>query len=289
MDLRATSTALDTVLFVVLVGASVAILAGANPLAPDSPHRLADETADVLATSTTTVEYARTASIPGVGAGGPDSITVDRRAHGTYAELLAAAVTADPTVGSDSLTDAGTDLEVEVVDATRRALPRADGRVQVRATWRPYPESTLGRSIVVGDDPPRDADVSVAVVTVASGFPNVSSRLETAAGYDAIARTVASGTIRGLFPADRTEDALSSEGPDRAIVADRYRAVAGTLEVSVSESLGAANVTGANAKLVDGLTPVVRDDLAVTFDSPAEATRAVSIDRVRIVVRTWSS
>lgn len=283
---RGSSTALDTVLFVVLVGVAVATLAGAVPGGSDAPRRVADETADVVATSTTGVSYTRSGSIGGTG--GP-SVAVERRASGTYAELLAAALVADPELGRESLTGGTNSFEDAVLNATRRALPTRDARVQVRATWRAFPGSALERTVTAGNAPPRDADVSVATVTVPSGFANATRTYDPEnPEFATLASAISRSVVDGLFPPGPTADAMASEGPDRAVVASRYRTASRVLGVSVDSELRESNVEGANEKLARALTPLVTAGLDDRYDSVGKAAHATSVDRVRVVVRAWS-
>lgn len=288
MDLRGASTVFDAVLFVLLVGVAVAALAGASPPADDGPGRLADESADVLATSTTEIEFSRSARI--LTDEGPVSVTVDRVARGTYAELLAAAAVADPSLEGDTLTGSGADLADAVAEAATRAVPAAEENVDVRAVWRPYGSDQLGGTVVVGERPPPNADVSVATVTVPSGFPNVSRRLDAeTASFDRVAEVVASGVVRGLFPLEPTRDAMASEGADRVIVADRYETAFTTLGRSPDATVDVSNVAATNDRLERALAGAISDDLGNEFESPAAAARAVAVDEIRIVVRTWST
>ena len=278
---RGSSTALDTVLFVILVGIAVATLLGAAPGESDGAERVADETADVLATSTAEVSYARWGR---VAVDGDGSVDVDRRASGTYAELLAAGVVATALPGGT------TDLDDAAANASRRALPTGDASVQVRATWEPHPGSDLGRTLTVGERPPRDADLSVARLTVPSGMPNASARLGSdAASFRYVAAVVAKHVVAGMFPPDRMRAAMASEGPDRAVAASRYRGARDRYGARVEEPLENGDVETANARVAEALQRDIHRELAREFDSPGEAARAVSVDRVRIVVRAWSS
>ncbi|MEF8885197.1 MAG: hypothetical protein V5A44_08770 [Haloarculaceae archaeon] len=281
------STALDTVLFVILVGVAVVTLSATTPGGADAPRRVADETADVLATSTTEVSYERWGDVSPASGGG--SVTVDREASGTYAELLAAVLLADPELGSESLTGGGNDLDDAVANATLRALPARDARVQVRAVWRPYPGSVLGRTVTMGESPPVDADLSVATVAVPAGVPNATHDYAAgAASYDRIAGMLARRIVLGLFPPRQMEDAMASEGPDRAVAASRYRAASETLGVEVGDPLRAGNVRTANRLLAETLEKRLARDLAEAFETPQAAARAVAVHRVRVVVRAWS-
>lgn len=293
MELRATSTTLDVVVFVVLVGAAVGALVGASPGTGPGPTRLPDETADVLATSTTAVSFERSGTIPSSAVLDADesvAVSVDRWAHGTYAELLAAAAVADPSLGARSLTGAGGEFRTAVREATLRALPADEADLQVLGVWRPYDRAGLEGRVVVGERPPADADVSVATATVTSGFPSVASRLpETVGSYRTVARAVSRGVVAGLFPVEQTRDALASEGPDRAIVAARYGHAGEALGTDVRGPVADGNVVSANRQLAAALTTWLATDLAEQFDSPEAAAEAVSLHRVRIVVRTWSA
>ena len=291
MDLRGVSTTLDTVVFVLLVGVAVVVFAGADPVDTTGPRRVSDETADVLATSTTTVTFERSGTVQGtlLRGGQPQTVRVTRRAHGTYAELLAAAATANPELGGVPLTGTGGSLRESVVNATGRALPAGRANVQVRATWRAYPEAPLERTVIVGERPPPDADVAVATVTVPSGFPGVNESLGPDPTYEAVARSVARAVITGLFDPDRTGDAVASEGADRAVVADRYRRASAVLGVHTDDALADGDVGEANRRLMNSLTPELRLHMEGQYGSPSAAARAVSVDRVRVVVRAWSS
>lgn len=296
MDVRASSTVLDTVVFVLLVGVAVAVLAGAGADARSETDagRVAAETADLLATSTTEVTYDRTARVETTTLlGGEESKTVsaERAAGGTRAELLAAAAVASPRLGGSPLVGTGEPLRAATRAPTRRVLHTREANVQVAVAWRPYPNGTLRSSLTVGDAPPRDADVSVATVTVPSGVANVSTAARRAArtdGYDGVARVVSSAVVDRLFPPAATRDALFSEGPDRALVAHRYRQASSTLGVDTTGPLADGNVTGANERLADGLADRLRADLRDRYESPAAAADAVRAHRVRLVVRTWS-
>jgi len=295
MDLKASSTTLDTVLFVLLVGVAVGTLAGVGDRRAPEGDRVAEETADLLATTTTEVTYARSARVPSSALlDGEDSVTVtvDRTARGTRSELLAAAAMADPSLGDASLTDVGTELRAGARNATRNVLHTREATARVAVTWRPYPNATLRSSFAAGDSPPPDADVSVATVTAASGLPNLSVPAERAArthGFDGVANVLADAVVADLFPPSETRDALYSEGPDRALVTHRYRRASAVLGVDTARFLTPEHVERANRHLSGALARRLSADLARRYDSPRAAARALRAHRVQIVVRTWSA
>ncbi|QPV63924.1 hypothetical protein I7X12_04640 [Halosimplex litoreum] len=294
MDVRASSTAFDTVLFVLLVGIAVGTLAGVGDRRAPDGNRVAEETGDLLATTTAEVTYTRSARVPSSALlDGDDTVTVTvtRAASGTRAELLAAAAVADPSLGGASLTGTGENLRAGSRSATRRVLHTREANAQVAVTWRPYPNATLRSSFTVGDAPPRDADVSVATVAAASGMANVSAAARRAArtnGFGGVANVLADVVVADLFPPSETRDALYSEGPDRALVAHRYRRAATVLGVDTPAPFTPETVARANRRLSESLAERLARDLNRRYDSPTEAASAVRAHRVRVVVRTWS-
>jgi len=288
------STVLDTVLFVLLVGAAVGVLATADTGDHRERASVTEETADVLSTSTTRVAYSQSYTVIQEGLLGTADrrrVTIRRTAGGTHAELLAAAAAAVPTVAGTALVMDEGEFEEAVRPNVRRALPTETTNVQVRAVWRPYEEGPPGGTVVVGDTPPRDADLSVATTAVPSGFPNVTAAAVQGArsgGYDDVAAAVADGVVQGLFPPAQTRAALYSEGPELVATAARYRRASDRLAVETRTLVERRDVHAANERLAGALADRLRRELRRTFDSPRAAARAVRIDRVRLVVRTWS-
>lgn len=155
--MRAISTVLDASLCLLLVSASALTLAATPPGAGDAGTAAtdpdtADETAELLATSTALVTY--------------DAGFRNRTAHDTLAGLLASAAVAD----------AGPASRDEFVQAVRQRVGRAVRRravgVQVvarrnRSKSRASKSNTAqeGR-VVAGDAPPPDADVHAAAFAV---------------------------------------------------------------------------------------------------------------------------
>lgn len=157
---RAVSTVLDVALFLLLVGAAVAVLYAAPDGSGASERADADAApavATTLATTTTDVEYQPTAG---------DETVVDRASVLT---LLARAAVASAGHGDDGgIAPRYAAAVTEAVRGELRALER-DRRVQVRATWEPLPGSGLRGEVTVGPKPPASADVHAATTTVPLG------------------------------------------------------------------------------------------------------------------------
>ena len=295
MDLRASSTALDTVVFVLLVGVAVTALIGADVRGQAESNRVAEETADVLATSTAEVTHTRSVRVesPSLLPGGSDegTVSVTRTARGTYAQLLGAAAVADPLLDGSALFGTGGELRSKSRQVARQVLHTREANVQLAVAWRPYPNAPLESSFTAGDPPPRDADVSITTVTVASGTPNVSAEARQAAragGYGGVARIVSEAAIDATFPVSSMRAAFFSEGPDRALTAHRYKRASNALSVDVTGQLRRREFEAANRRLAGGLAERLEPDLRQRYDSPAAAARAVRVHQIRIVVRTWS-
>jgi hypothetical protein len=200
---RAISTAVDAVVFLLLVSAAVSVLA----VPSERPARLhADDTAALLATSTATVSH----TPPGAERG--------RRASGTYAGLLARAAVADARLDGRRLTPQ-TGFVRGVRDRTAAVI---GPRTQVSARWAPYEGAPLAGQVTVGPDPPPAADLHVETVRVPVHVPvGVGSRDSPEVAADALAGALDDR----LLPADPT--VLPRPGDRRAALRHRRRALAG--------------------------------------------------------------
>lgn len=294
MALRATSSTLDTVLFVLLVGAAIGLLTGIDTADHDPSGRRTAETADILATSTATVEYERTVDVKGglLGMRGKRTVGASRAASGTYAELLAAAAVAHARLDGTSLTGANGDFADAVENETERVLPNSGQRTQVRAVWRPYPEAPLESALEAGATPPEGTDVAATTLTVPSGLPNDGTsglQAATTGGFDGVARALADDVVRGLFPLREIADAIRSDGPDRPIVVRRYDRAGAALGVETRPAIEDRDVERATDRLRTALADRLQRDLERRYDSTEAAARDLRTDRVRIVVRRWSA
>lgn len=292
--MRAISTVVDTAVFLLLLGGAVSVLVvGTGPVhAPATGADPADETAEQLLTTTSTIEYRLTPTAN--RSDDVDYTDVDgdftRTAHGTTAGLLASAATSAATMDGERLTPASGGFERAVRNETRDRVRRRDTAVAVTATWEPYDGAPIQGQVHVGPDPPANADVRAARVTVDSGFePAREAALEEARvnGTDGVARVVARSIVAGLFPPETTRVTLRGDEPVDTLTAHRYRRV-GRLSNSLVLNLDGASVEALNGELEDALTRELRRDLDTRFASPAAGARTVSTGEVRIVVRTWS-
>ena len=154
--MRGISTILDVSLCLLLVSASALVLAGTPADRSSHQHGVdptsADETADLLATSTARVNYSVDDR--------------DRTAHDTLAGLLASAARADANEDAPAAASA---FERAVTDRVTRELARAgiDAQVVARSPAtradRDEPPDAL---LVAGRAPPSNVDVHAATLVV---------------------------------------------------------------------------------------------------------------------------
>ncbi|MFB6155505.1 MAG: hypothetical protein ABEJ22_06385 [Haloferacaceae archaeon] len=297
-----TSTTLDVTLCLLLVSAGAVTVATTRPPAgtPAATDR-ADHALETLATSTTTVAYAAPAGESSTartrdGAARTRTPSTRRARNGTIAALLADAAVGDVRAG-ERATGASRDeaprgaFEAAVANETRSAVGAV--RVQVVARWRPYPGATVGGRVAVGPSPPPGVDVHAAATTVPSGLPAArAAALEAAdgGGYTRVARAVASGVVSGLFPPEATALALAGSASRAGRIRARYGRVAAAVgsEAGAPTAASERAVRRANARLADALASRVERTLRRGFESPEAAARAVRVDSVTVVVRTWS-
>jgi len=262
---RAVSTVVDTLLFLLLVSAAALVVTEPVAGPADIP---AGDTAEVVATSTTTVEY-----------GSGDEQVVRRRARGTYAGLLARAAVANATLDGEQLAPAGPPFAASVREETEAVL---GANAQVSARWAPYPGAPVAGRVTVGPDPPPGADLHVARFRVPVAVPAVEPRRT----YGGIARGIAGAVTQGVFPRDG-DDLPLGDGPRRRALVHRADVLAGP-ERALAENAGAGNATGARRAAVEGVTDVLAADLRARFDSPDDAAEAVRTGTATVVVRRWA-
>lgn len=289
-----TSTVVDVGLCLLLVSAAAVTVASVPEAG--TPGDRADEVASTLASTTATVNYSlrlppgeRSGATgrPGERASGPSDVDLERTTHGSLATLLARAAVGTVRVHGAPPTRSAAGFAAAVRAETLAVLPP---RTQVVVRWRPYPDAHLGRTFVVGPEPPAFATVHAATVSVPSGVPSSGGAAASAAerGFDPLANLLASRIVAGLFPARQLGHALAGDYPANALAENRYRQWADAYGVVLGDTLERGDVDTANRRLAEGLSEQVERDLADRYDSPTAATAPLRLGSVRIVVRTWS-
>ena len=274
---RGVSTVLDVALFLLLVSAAVLSVATATGPPPTDPVARDEATVETLATTTATVSY-------DLGTDRRTNETVTRVTHGSLAELLAEAALVAAAVDGERLSPYAPGF----VSAVREAVvPVLDGRTQVVAVWTPYPHSTLAGRVRVGPTPPPDATVHAATLDVDSGFsaPGTDAARTPSRGYGPVAQSVATRVVDGLFPSRETAVALAGGGVDAAVARGRLASMRSAYGAETSFDAG---VTAARNDLTAAVSNRTHAELRREFESPGAAAAAVRIDRVTILVRTWS-
>jgi len=286
---RATSTVVDVSVFLLLVGAAVAVVVNGAAVEQARTENPAAERTELLATSTASIEYAL--RVPGDPPNWTANATAThiRTAHGTLAGLLAEAAMSRVSYERHRLSRAGTGFERAVATTTRNRLHERGRRTAVRVRWDPYRGAPLNATMWVGERPPPSADVDAATTTVPSPAPAVSQRAQRAAsqgGYRAVATVVAGAVIQGLFPPNQTKLALDGDYPADQLMAQRYRRM-GVLTRAGQLSVTSTAASDLNRQLTAALAARFEDHMRDRFRSPEAAADAVRTGSVTITVRTW--
>lgn len=268
--MRAISTVLDVTVFLLLVSAAVGTVAYAPSPVESGPA--VEQTAEVLATTTATVEY--------------DLREESRRAHGTLATLLARGAVANTTLSDVPVTVVSGNFTSTVRRRVRATL-RAPNRTHVTAVWRPYRDAPVEGLVAVGSPPPSAVDVSVATLQVPSPVSSATAASPgLAGGYRDLAARVARRVTEALFPSTAPGAALGQSGPRAVATARRYRAMADALGLDATP-LSRGEVAAAHRSLTDALAGRLATDMRTRFESPAGAREALRTGTVTIAVRRW--
>lgn len=272
--MRAVSTVLDVAVFLLLVSAAVGTLVLADP--HQETETSVDETADVIASSTLSVEY--------------DLRGETRRAHGTLGVMLGRATVANASIDGERLSGTDGAFRERVRAETRERLV-APNRTQIVTRWTPYRGSPLGGSLTVGPAPPPDRAVHSATLTVPAPVPaNYEAAMAASDdGYESVAAPVATAVADGLLPDNRVDASVFRESPTAIGTSHRYRVLASGTGVSVSDLLASGAVGPAHDRLSHGLRRTFAADMRARFETPAAAAETVATGRVHITVRRWNA
>lgn len=296
------NAAVDAAVFFLLLGAAVlgVTTADAGPRAAAVDENRPDAVAEVLATTTASVNYslapgARRATADAGASTGANATGIDfertagpefeRTTHGSLAGLLARAAVGTAGFDGSPVTHARDDLRRAVRDAVAVRIPTAELRVD--AVWRPYPGAPVESRVAVGDAPPETATVDTATLAVPTGTRPLSPN-ETRT-FASLSDAVAQRTVAALAPAGRMRLALRGDAPVSTLARYRYARLAGELNVSVADAVDDADTRTANRRLAAAFAPGVDSDLRARYDSAEAAAAAVSVSEVRIVVRSWGA
>lgn len=284
---RAISTVMDITVFLLLVGAAAAALLSGVAVQPPATGNPAAEQAELLGSTTASVEYALT--VPGEPPSWVTNATARHRrtAHGTLAELLAEAAMSNVTVDGVRLSMAGSGFETAVANTTRSRLRGGASQHAVRVRWEPYRGAPVNATTRVGDRPPPSTEVHAATLTVPSKVPSVQSAVAAETDYEGVATVVAGAVVTGLFPPEQAQLALDSDYPSDRLVTNRYQRMAA---LTGAGDLAPASTASEelNADLTAALAETVEADMRSRFDSPEDAADSVRTGTVTITVRTWS-
>ncbi|PSQ57336.1 MAG: hypothetical protein BRD23_08560 [Halobacteriales archaeon SW_9_67_25] len=271
--MRAISTVVDVTVFLLFVSAAVATLTAAPDSHPEPV--VVDDQAALLASSTANVEYSLRAS--------------NRTAHGTVASLLARGAVANATIDGRRLSAGHADYLEEVSDATRQTLGPPD-RTQVLVRWEPYRGAPVSGTVTVGADPPPGRDVTVATISVPGPpTPGQGRESPTREGFDGVAGIAARATADALLPGGYATLPSGRVSPASVASFARMRTLAEATGTAIDRPLARGTLSTARERVIAGLAARYERDMRDRFETPANATDALSTGSVRITVRRWES
>lgn len=232
-----------------------------------------------------------------------DEGELQRGSHGPIAAQVADIAVANLTAAGERVSRETAEYEDALEERVQTRLLGSRFETSISAAWIPLDGVGLGGTVTLGEHPPPDADVSTTTLTVASGVPDArETAIEAVDGpqeYGAVARVVANATIAELFPELESQRALERTGVDYHLTRYRYKRLATVLDGNRSAferadwlAPSSADAGAANAYLADRLAERLESQLEAlhgeTYESAADAARAVSTETVTITIRTWT-
>jgi hypothetical protein len=306
---RGVSTVADVCLALLLVVAAMGVLVTFT--GADSENHDPTETeysAQTIAASTMNVSYTLAPAIESYYDNRPASNPYDeddlgRVAHGPVASLIADIAVTNVTLGGQQLSREAVDYQRAIEEALQTRLVGSRFELSVSAVWTPLDGTDAQGVVVLGEQPPPDADVSTTTLTVSSGIPEsrpvAVEAVDGPQDYGAVAQAVANATVTGLFPELETQRALEQGGVGSHLTRYRYERLATVLDGdrSVFEEHewldpSSADAAAANAYLSQRLATMFESRLEARhgdrYESATEAARAVSTGTVTLTIRTWT-
>lgn len=305
-DRRAVSTVVDVSMGILVIVAAMGVLV----VFAETDEREHDPTeaeyaAQTVAGSTVSTTYTLAPALDDYfrahrGVTNPyEDEELERVSHGPIATQVADLAVGMVAIDGEQLSAGATDYERALEETLWTRLRGSQFELSIGAHWQPVEGVSLKGTTVLGETPPRSADVSTTTLTVPSGLPDTRQRaVEAVDGpddYASVARTVANTTIAGLFPSLETQRALERAGSDYHRTRYRYERLAAILDGdwAVFErqdwlSPSTADVAAANAYLSHRLATLVEPQLADSYENAHDAARAVSTETVTLTIRTWT-
>ncbi|QSG06211.1 DUF7284 family protein [Halapricum desulfuricans] len=234
MKVRGVSTVVDATLALLLVSASVFVVAFF--LADDRPETnpgASDHVAEAVSVSTANVSYSLEPIVGHVDDVDFRDETYDegvfrRQRHGSVAELIASSAMLNVTIEGRQLTKEGAVYSDAVEGALMEALTGTGYSAYVTARWQPYEGASITATETYGSPPPGDANVQLATLRVPSGVDPVAEAAEAeymesyADGHEQAAGVLAEVIVERYFPASETQAAIEGQWFRRDLTLYRY-------------------------------------------------------------------
>lgn len=337
---RAISTVLDVGLALVLISASVVMIGFYlnDNSEPADPHR-AEETSETIASTSLTIQFDRSAVASSDRFTPPENNASElytQTHYGSGTGLLADAAVTNAKLDGTELFGYGEEYEDSVDAALQGAMTGSNTRFYAIARWEPYEGSSLFGNATAGEYPPPTADVSSTTITVRNGMDLIDqSHLagiwirhghDPESAYTQTSEHIADRIVTGLFPPERTQYALESQGMNREMTVYQYLQMANATDGAsfdptspdsplswprdgTDDPAAVPDAAAANEELKDALAGQIEDELragdlgpeiedALSSNPSVEDRRAaledifaesIAVGEVQVTVQTWNN
>lgn len=293
---RAISTVIDATFALLLISASMVLLTtylqtGTDVEADQTNYDEADQIVETL----NAMEVSADVSVANTLS---DETWYDesRPIEGTAAELLAEAAVANTEINGAQYQNSN--FEGQLEGSIMNYLAQSGTNAQIRAVWEPNKHAPVRGEVVVGDDPPGDAEISTATMSVPSGLSggdSVDTEYYAATAGNAPADAlIAARIVESFFPPIDSQYLLEQDSKEREIIEYRYKRMGhilfryggGTVAdaAAIDEQFGIEEFPDA-VILNNILIEMLRKDIQTDPRVPADEQEAdMTVD---ITVQTW--
>lgn len=288
---RAISATIDVTFALLLISASVVLLAATVDTDQNQPDYDQYDEADQLIESLNAIEFTANVSTKNTLSGE----VMHRRSHqGTAAELLAEAAVAEAEINEEQYmnTNYKNAIEGQIINY----ISQSDTRAQIHAVWEPSEHAPVRGEVVIGPDPPVGEDTSTATMTMPSGLrgADVSNHdyYRVTADSPPDDALIAAEIVEAYFPPQSSQLSLEIDSQEREHIEYRYKRAAYLL-------YRYGNGTSFDAESVDEqfdpdenpnaviLNSILIEMLQKDIETDSETQPAEADLNVEITVRTW--
>lgn len=221
---RAISTVIDATFALLLISASVALLAVSLDT-ERSPDQSEYDEADQLIESLNAFEIRTNVSVRNELSG---NVAYTYPKEGSATVLLAEAAVSEARINGVQYQN--TNYVEGIRGKIINYLSQAETNAQIRAVWEPSEHAPVRGEVVIGEDPPADEELSSATLTVPSGLRGADSirrdMYAATANNPSPDAVLAAHIVEGFFPPTDSQYLLEQDSNSRENIEYRYKRAA---------------------------------------------------------------